>query len=101
MNLNLFHPGDSVLLEDHFDLPKIDILMVSPTEHNTNVHQSLILIDKLDPQYIFPQHRDTYHVTDDNRFWTHAYYRELAEALEERFRSRYHIVNQGQEFSIR
>jgi len=100
MGINLFHPGDSVLLEEHYDLPQIDILMVSPTEHNTNIHQSLTLIEKLKPRYIFPQHRDTYHVTDDNRFWTHAYYKELAEALDESFKSRYHIVNQGQDFVI-
>jgi L-ascorbate metabolism protein UlaG (beta-lactamase superfamily) len=100
MNINLFHPGDSVLLEEHFDLPTIDILMVSPTEHNTNVQQSLTLIEKLNPRYIFPQHRDTYHETDENRFWTHAYYKELAEALDERFKSRYHIVKQGEDFVI-
>jgi len=100
MGINLFHPGDSVLLEEHYDLPQIDILMVSPTEHNTNIHQSLTLVKRLNPRYIFPQHRDTYHVTDENRFWTHAYYKELAEALDENFKSRYHIVNQGQDFAI-
>ena len=101
MGVTLFHPGDTVLLEEHYTLPPIDILMVSPTEHNTNIHQSLILIEKLNPRYIFPQHRDTYHETDENRFWTHAYHKELADALDERFKSRYHILNQGQEFVIK
>ena len=101
MGINLFHPGDTVLLEEHYDLPTIDILMISPTEHNTNIHQSLILIEKLNPRFIFPQHRDTYYVTDDNSFWTHAYYKELGEALDESFKSRYHVVKQGEEFIIR
>ena len=100
LGINLFHPGDSVLLEEHYELPQIDILMVSPTEHNTNIHQSLTLIERLNPRYIFPQHRNTYHTTEENRFWTHAYYKELEEALNENFKSRYHIVNQGQNFVI-
>ena len=102
MGINLFHPGDTVLLQDHLEqLPTIDVLMVSPTEHNTNVLQSLTLIEKLNPRYIFPQHRDTYYETEDNYYWTHAYHMELAEALDERFKSRYHIVKQGQDFEIR
>ena len=100
MNVTLFHPGDTVLLEEHYELAPIDVLMVSPTEHNTNIQQSLNLIEKLNPRYIFPQHRDTYHETDENRFWTHAYYKELEDALDERFKSRYHILNQGHDFVI-
>ena len=100
MDLTLFHPGDTVLLEEHYELAPVDILMVSPTEHNTNVQQSLTLIEKLNPRYIFPQHRDTYHETDENRFWTHAYYKELEAALDERFKLRYHIVGQGRDFVI-
>ena len=101
MDIKLFHPGDTVLLEEHYELAPIDILMVSPTEHNTNIQQSMTLIEKLNPRYIFPQHRDTYHETDDNRFWTHAYYKELGDALNEHFKSRYHVLNQGQEFLIK
>ena len=101
LNTTLFHPGDSVLLEEHYELGTVDILMVSPTEHNTNVQQSLILIEKINPRYIFPQHRDTYHETDENRFWTHAYYNELADALDERYKSCYHILSQGHDFVIK
>ena len=101
MDIILFHPGDTVLLEEHYELAPIDILMVSPTEHNTNVQQSLTLIEKLNPRYIFPQHRDTYHETDENRFWTHAYYKELADALDQRYKLRYHILNQGHDFVIK
>ena len=102
IGITLFHPGDSVLLDEHFSLPAIDILTVSPTEHNTNIAQSLTLIEKLNPCYIFPQHRDTYYETDDNRFWTHAYDKELFHALPEPFKAkaRYHILSQGQEYVI-
>jgi len=100
MGLNLFHPGDSVLLEQHFELPEVDILMVSPTEHNMHMRQSKVLIEKLNPRFIFPQHRDTYHITDDNYFWTRAYDKELFETLSNEYKPRYHILTQGQEFRI-
>lgn len=100
MGLTLFHPGDTVLLEEHFELPKVDILMVSPTEHNTNVFQSKVLIEQLQPSYIFPQHRDTYHETGENYFWTHAYDKELYDALDETYKNRCHILKQGEIFKI-
>jgi len=99
-SLNLFHPGDSLLLDEHFDLPKIDVLFISPTEHNTNVVQSQILIKKLNPKYIMPQHRDTYVVTDENRFWTSAYEKELYDSLDTIYKERFHILGIGDEFTI-
>ena len=42
------------------------MLFVSPTEHNMQIDDSLTLINELDPDYIFPQHRDTYPVTHRN-----------------------------------
>lgn len=98
--LTLFHPGDTILMEEHFFLPKIDILMISPTEHNTNVLQSTTLARQLNPQHIFPQHRDTYVVTPENSFWTQAYDKELKMALGEEFASRYHTLEQGVVFDI-
>ena len=100
MGITLFHPGDSVLLEEHFYLPNVDILMISPTEHNTNIDQSLILIEQLDPKFIFPQHRDTYVEDDSNYFWTHANDKELYEALDEKFKKRWYSLKQGEFFTI-
>jgi L-ascorbate metabolism protein UlaG (beta-lactamase superfamily) len=70
-------PGDSVLLEDQLFLKHVDVLFFSPTEHNTHIDRSVILINELQPDYILPQHRDTYVETPDNRFWTHGYAREV------------------------
>ena len=99
-SLNLFHPGDSLLLEEHFELPKIDVLFLSPTEHNTNVEQSKILIEKLNPRYIMPQHRDTYVVTEDNYFWTAAHDKVLYDSLDNTYKKRYHTLVMGEEFFI-
>lgn len=99
--LTIFHPGDTVLLEDHYELPKVDVLMISPTEHNTNIRQSIQLIEQLEPKYIFPQHRDTYVEKPENYFWTHANHYELLEQLSEKYAKRYHILTQGEEFVIR
>jgi len=99
-SLGLFHPGDTLLLDEHFDLPEVDVLFVSPTEHNTNVLQSLVLISKLMPRYILPQHRDTYVVTDDNYFWTSAHDKTLYDALDENQKERYHTLPIGGEIKI-
>jgi L-ascorbate metabolism protein UlaG (beta-lactamase superfamily) len=69
----LFHPGDSVLTEEHLALKNIDVLFVSPTVHNMYVDRSMILINRLEPAYIFPQHFGTYRQTDENSFWTRGY----------------------------
>jgi L-ascorbate 6-phosphate lactonase len=52
----LLQPGDSVLLQDHLDLKDIDILFVSPTEHNMLIEPAALLIQALQPGFIFPQH---------------------------------------------
>ena len=98
--ISLFHPGDSVLLQEHLELPGVDVLIISPTEHNTHVRQSKVLIDKLKPKYIFPQHRDTYHINEENSFWTRAYDKELYEALSPGQKERFHTLAQGREFEI-
>jgi L-ascorbate metabolism protein UlaG (beta-lactamase superfamily) len=98
--VTLFHPGDTVLLEDHYELPRVDVLMISPTDHNTDVRQSIQLIEQLDPAFIFPQHRDTYVETSENYYWTHAHHRELLAQLSDRYAARYHILAQGEVFKI-
>ena len=71
--VTFLQPGDSVLLEDHLFLKHVDVLFFSPTEHNMHVDPSVILINELEPEFILPQHRDTYRVTPQNRYWTSGY----------------------------
>jgi L-ascorbate metabolism protein UlaG (beta-lactamase superfamily) len=93
-------PGDSVLLEDHLFLKHVDVLLFSPTEHNMQVDPSVILINELNPYYILPQHRDTYRVTPENRFWTSGYAHEVKMRLSKPLRERYHILKQGEKLLI-
>ena len=93
-------PGDSVLLEDHLFLKHVDVLFFSPTEHNTHIDRSVILINELDPDYILPQHRDTYKVTNENRFWTHGYAPEVKLLLSPELQQRYYILEHGQQLRI-
>jgi L-ascorbate metabolism protein UlaG (beta-lactamase superfamily) len=92
--------GDSVLLEDQLFLENIDVLFFSPTEHNTYIERSVILINALEPEYIFPQHRDTFQVTPENRFWTNAYPYEVKLRLSKSLQERYHILDMGKKMDI-
>jgi L-ascorbate 6-phosphate lactonase len=94
------HPGDSVLTEQHLSLKGIDVLFVSPTVHNMYVDRSMILINKLQPAHIFPQHFGTYQQTEENAFWTRGYPDELKLRLSADLQKRYHKLNQGQMFRI-
>jgi L-ascorbate metabolism protein UlaG (beta-lactamase superfamily) len=94
------HPGDSVLTEEHLALKAIDVLFVSPTVHNMYIDRSMILINRLQPAYIFPQHFGTFHETDENRFWTKGYPDELKLRLSADLQRRYHKLVQGEKFSI-
>jgi L-ascorbate metabolism protein UlaG (beta-lactamase superfamily) len=96
----LFQPGDSVLLEDHLFLKHVDVLFFSPTEHNMHVTPSVILINELEPRYILPQHRDTYRVTPQNRFWTSGYPYEVKARLSKPLQQRFHILKQGEKLTI-
>lgn len=97
----LYQPGDTLLLEEHFEMGKMDVLFVSPTEHNTEVQGSLKLIEMLNPKYIFPQHHSTYAEAEDNLFWTHGYVNELCEALKDEDKKKYHVLQQGEPFEIK
>ncbi len=103
-NLNgkrLFEPGDSVLTEEHLGLKNIDVLFVSPTIHNMFTDRSMILINRLEPAYIFPQHFGTYQVSDSNAFWTRGYPDELKLRLSQELQKRYHKLKPGEMFVIR
>lgn len=97
----LLQPGDTVLLEDHLFLQHVDVLFFSPTEHNMHIQQSVILINELEPDYILPQHRDTMTETEQNRYWTHGYSREVRLMLSKTLKERYHILGMGEQIEIR
>ena len=97
---SIMQPGDSVLLEDHLFVKHVDVLFVSPTEHNMQIDDSITLINELEPDYILPQHRDTYPVTQKNRFWTYAYTYDVQRRLSKGLQIRYHIVEMGRRFAI-
>jgi L-ascorbate metabolism protein UlaG (beta-lactamase superfamily) len=98
---SFLQPGDSVLLEDHLFLKHVDVLFFSPTEHNMYIDPSVILINELEPEYILPQHRDTYRVTPENRFWTTAYPNEVKLRLSKPLQERFHILKQGEKLVIK
>jgi L-ascorbate 6-phosphate lactonase len=95
-----FHPGDSVLTEEHLNLTNIYVLFVSPTIHNMYLDRSMILINRLEPAYIFPQHFETYRQEPDNLFWTRGYPDELKLRLSSELQKRYHKLKQGEMFAI-
>ena len=100
-NKTFLQPGDSVLLEDHLFLKHVDVLFFSPTEHNMLVDPSVILINELEPEYILPQHRDTYRVTPENRFWASGYPNEVKLRLSKPLQERFHILKQGEKLMIK
>ena len=99
--ISLLQPGDTVLLEDHLFLGHVDVLFVSPTEHNMHIDRSVILINALEPDYIFPQHRETFRVTPENRYWTTAYTYEVRNLLSKPLQQRYHILEMGEQMEIK
>ena len=101
LGMRILHPGDSVLTEEHIGLKNIDVLFVSPTVHNMYTDRSMILINTLQPAYIFPQHFGTYVQTEENDFWTRGYPDELKLRLSRDLQSRYHKLRQGEMFRIK
>ena len=95
-----FHPGDSVLTEEQLGLKNIDVLFISPTVHDMYLDRSMILINRLEPAYIFPQHFGTYEQTDENAFWTRGYPDELKLRLSQTLQKRYHKLKLGEMFVI-
>jgi L-ascorbate 6-phosphate lactonase len=94
-------PGDTYLLEDHLFLKKVNVLFFSPTEHNTYIDPSVILINTLNPDYIFPQHHGTLTVADNNYWWTKGYPREVFIRLSQPLKDRYYILKPGDKMEIK
>lgn len=94
-------PGDTVLLQEYLYLKGIDVLFVSPTIHNTYIDRSAIMINALEPDHIFPQHFESYEVTEENIKWTKGYVDELKNVLSKQMQKRYHKLRQGGIFVIK
>jgi len=91
----LYQPGDTVLLNEHFNIRGVDLLFVSPTEHNTWIDNTVRLIRLLAPAFIIPQHYDSYIETPDNAFWTRGFPDEVYDKLTESEKKKYIKIPQG------
>jgi L-ascorbate 6-phosphate lactonase len=104
LNINgktFLQPGDTYLLEDHLFIKKVNVLFVSPTEHNMYIDPSVILINALDPDYIFAQHFGTVAVNAENRFWAKGYPDEVKIRLSQSLKERFHILKPGDKMEIK
>ncbi len=97
----ILQPGDTYLLEDHLFLKKVDVLFFSPTEHNMYIDNSVILINALEPDYIFPQHHSTVALNEGNRFWAKGYPDEVKIRLSKPLKEKYFIIKTGEMKEIR
>ena len=94
-------PGDSYLLEDHLFLKHVNVLFFSPTEHNTYIDRSVIMINTLNPDFIFPQHHSTIKYDASNRFWAKGYPDEVRILLSQELKDKYHILQPGDHVTIK
>jgi L-ascorbate 6-phosphate lactonase len=94
-------PGDSYLLEDHLRLKHVNVLFFSPTEHNTYIDASVILINALNPDYIFPQHYGTVKINATNRFWAKGYPDEVKIRLTKEMKEKYYLLKPGDKMEIK
>jgi L-ascorbate 6-phosphate lactonase len=94
-------PGDTYPLEYHLFLKHVDVLFFSPTEHNMYIDRSVILINRLSPDYIIPQHHGTIDFDEPNRFWAKGYPQEVKLRLSQPLKDRYHILVPGDKMLIK
>jgi len=60
-----------------------------------------LLINALDPAYIFPQHHGTVALNESNRFWAKGYPEEVRIRLSKQLKERYFILKTGEMMEIR
>lgn len=97
----IYQPGDTVLLQEHQEqIRKIDIMFVSPTEHNTWVKQSEEAIRLIGPEHVFIQHFGTFTVTPENAFWTVGHHEELLRVLDEETRKKVCVPQEGKQYLV-
>ncbi len=92
--LCFYQPGDTVLLDEHLSMRGVDVLFVSPTEHNTWIENSRRMIASIAPRFILAQHFGTYDMPPDNDFWAKGYPEELKNALSPEYAARFLIPSQ-------
>lgn len=92
---SIFHPGDTVLLEEHYKLKNIEILLL-PICHHTRTLTKLPEI--LAPKYIIPMHYNTYEVTEDEHFWTYGDPEETMSKI--KYPERLIVLQQGESFRL-
>lgn len=97
----LLQPGDTYLLQDHLRQGHVDVLFFSPTEHNTYIDPSVILINTLNPDYIFPQHHSTVRITPTNRFWSKGYPDEVRIRLSKPLQENFHLLRIGEGMEVK
>lgn len=90
---SIFHPGDTVLMEEHYELKDIEILLLPICRHSRTL---TVLPEILAPKYIIPMHYGTYEVTEDNRFWTYGDPEEIRSKI--RYSERLVVLKQGEIF---
>lgn len=65
------------------------------------IDNSVILINALEPEYIFPQHHSTVALNESNRFWAKGYPDEVKIRLSKPLKERYFILKPGDQKEIR
>lgn len=89
--VRIVQPGDSVLLQEHLDIPPVDVLFVSTTEHTMGARQAQRWVEAVEPKHIFAQHFGTYAANAENAFWTKGNEQALGKALPPALRRRYTV----------
>jgi L-ascorbate 6-phosphate lactonase len=93
----ILHPGDSILQQRHLELTDVDVLLISVTEHNTWIDNSVRLIETLRPRLALPMHYDTYTLPI---FWTIGFPQQVREQLSPELRERFRPVRQGERVDL-
>lgn len=90
---SIFHPGDTVLLEEHYKLDDVEILLLPICHHSRTL---TVLAEILSPKYIIAMHYNTYKVTEDNCFWTYGDPEEIRSKI--KYPERLVVLKQGETF---
>ncbi|MFB0503384.1 MAG: MBL fold metallo-hydrolase [Candidatus Bathyarchaeia archaeon] len=90
---SIFHPGDTVLMEEHYELSNVDILLLPICRHSKALTR---LAEILAPRHIIAMHYDTYEVTEHNCFWTYGDPEETRSKIE--YPERLVVLEQGETF---
>ena len=97
---SMYQPGDTVLLQEHLEMPSADVLFVSPTEHNTHIKPSCQMISAIRPKWVVAQHFGTYQSNADNTFWTQGYPDELRAQLDDQYQRHFIIPKPGEIYQL-